>query len=91
MTERNVKEAHCDQKHQAIETQYTEMKSDLEALRGDMKRVIIGVCGDVEGTKPGILKRISAIELRLTILIAILSSSVVISGAVLLFKKLIAK
>ena len=52
-----------------------EFSQTIETLQKDMRRVMIGVCGDVEGDKPGILQRVAALELKFKIAIAVTTSS----------------
>lgn len=85
MANETIKRDECEARHIVTDAHYKDLKNDIGDIKDDLKRVIVGICGDVEGKSPGILQRLQAVELRFKILIAVLSSSVflaLVGGAV---------
>lgn len=77
-----IKKEDCDAKHR-------DLHDEIQGLRSDVKRLIIGVCGSVEGDKPGILQRINTLEVRWKILVGTVGSGTVLAVVGLIIKFLL--
>jgi len=79
MTDPTMKRAECDQRHANVDEHYRDMRKELEGMRADVRRVVIGICGDVEQKTPGLIVRMNSLELRMKIVIGLLSSTVLLT------------
>lgn len=78
--------------HQPLLDRVDAVHTELREQRLLLNRLVIGVCGDLEGEKPGILEKVRSVEFRLKLLIFVLAgiaSSIGVIGGIKVVRALV--